>query len=199
MFCPNCATEDQAQSQFCRACGIELNTVRTALQRPDAITASAISARDEIGRAIAGRIRELESADDLKEVAEDVLPKVEKFLEGPEQRRLRTAREGSITAAVVLAVFVFLLLLSDSMKSGSRDQFLVVLGSGAGLVTLLVGVAMMINAKWHIVVQKSVESSRVYSKQALPKGVTTDALNQDVLTTPAAGVSVTEGTTRQLR
>jgi hypothetical protein len=39
-----------------------------ALERTDNITASAVSARDEIGRAVAAKIREMDSARDLKKV-----------------------------------------------------------------------------------------------------------------------------------
>ncbi|HXF38458.1 MAG TPA: zinc ribbon domain-containing protein, partial [Blastocatellia bacterium] len=99
MFCPNCGSEERQVSQFCRACGTDLRVVRVSMEKPDAITASAASARDEIGRAIADRIRELETGDDLKRVAEDVLPQIEKFLESPQQRRLRGIRTGVVTSA----------------------------------------------------------------------------------------------------
>src|SRR5437868_3984730 len=98
MYCPKCSAEERNQSQFCRSCGTELQGVRTMLERPDSLTASAITARQEIGRAIAARIQELESTDDLKEVVEDVLPQIEKFLESPEERRLRNIRNGIITS-----------------------------------------------------------------------------------------------------
>jgi hypothetical protein len=52
------------------------------------------------------KIAQLESADDLKEVAEDVLPQIEKFLESPEERRLRRVRAGVIVAAVGLGATV---------------------------------------------------------------------------------------------
>ncbi|HEX7530127.1 MAG TPA: hypothetical protein VF333_03205, partial [Pyrinomonadaceae bacterium] len=68
-------------SQYCRACGTDLRPVRTTLERPDSITAVAVSAREEIGRAVADKIREVEDSRDLKRVAEDVLPQIEKFLE----------------------------------------------------------------------------------------------------------------------
>ena len=36
--------------------------MRVSLERPDSITASAVSAREEIGRAVAQKIREVEDA-----------------------------------------------------------------------------------------------------------------------------------------
>src|SRR5881296_1111830 len=99
MFCPSCGSEERQASQFCRACGTDLRPVRVSLERPDSITASAVSAREEIGRAVAQKIREVEDARDLKRVAEDVLPQIEKFLESPEEKHLRRVRAGVITAA----------------------------------------------------------------------------------------------------
>src|SRR6185369_1949254 len=99
MYCPSCGSEERQATQFCRACGTDLRAVRISLERPDSITASAVTAREEIGRAIAHKIRELETARDLEHVAEDVLPQIEKFLESPEEKRLRRIREGVVTAA----------------------------------------------------------------------------------------------------
>ena len=81
MFCPNCGSEDRQANQFCRSCGADLRVVQIAVSRPDQITASAASARDEIGRANAAKIRETQSVSELGEVAEEVLPEIEKFLE----------------------------------------------------------------------------------------------------------------------
>ena len=53
MFCPECGIEERTANQFCRACGVDLRRVRVAVESPDSITASAVSARDEIGRAVA--------------------------------------------------------------------------------------------------------------------------------------------------
>src|SRR6266852_8065827 len=99
MFCPGCGSEERQASQFCRACGTDLRVVRVSLERPDSITASAATAREDIGRAVAEKIREVEDADDLKRVAEDVLPEIEKFLESYEEKRLRRVRAGVIVAA----------------------------------------------------------------------------------------------------
>src|SRR5262245_12965568 len=101
MYCPSCGS-DERLSQFCRACGTDLRIVRNSLERPDAITASAVSAREQIGMAVADKIRQMSSAKDLERVAEDVLPSFEKFLESPEEKRLRRIRNGVITACVGL-------------------------------------------------------------------------------------------------
>ena len=94
MYCPSCGSEERQLSQYCRACGTDLRVVRTSLERPDAITASAVSAREHIGLAIADQIRQMRTGKDLEHIAEDVLPSFEKFLESPEERRLRRLRAG---------------------------------------------------------------------------------------------------------
>jgi len=104
MFCPSCGSEERQASQFCRACGTDLRGVRVGLERPDSITASAISAREEIGRAVAEKIRDMEDARYMRRFAQNVLPKIDKFLESPEEKRLRRLRSGMITALIGVAI-----------------------------------------------------------------------------------------------
>jgi hypothetical protein len=113
MFCPGCGSEERQASQFCRACGTDLRAVRVTLERPDSITASAATAREEIGRAFADRIREVEDARDMKRVAEDVLPQIEKFLESPEEKRLRRMRVGVIISSIGLGATIMMILIGS--------------------------------------------------------------------------------------
>jgi hypothetical protein len=108
------------------------------LERPDTITASAISAREQISQALADRIRQTETAKDLERVAEDVLPQIEKFLESPEEKRLRRVREGVIMAAIGLggALLIFLL----SLESRDLVPFI-----SLGVITFLIGIGLVIN------------------------------------------------------
>ena len=62
MYCPSCGSEERQASQYCRACGTDLRPVRVSLEKPDSITASAVTAREEVGRAVADKIREVEDA-----------------------------------------------------------------------------------------------------------------------------------------
>lgn len=112
MFCPGCGLEEKQSNQFCRACGTDLRLVRLGLERPDNITASAVSARDEIGRAVAAKIREAESIGHLKIVADDVLPEIEKFLESPAEKRLRRVRSGTIVASIGLGATIAFALVA---------------------------------------------------------------------------------------
>src|SRR5215467_14102582 len=137
MFCPSCGSEERQASQYCRACGTDLRVVRVSLERPDSITASAVSARDEIGRAVAQKIREVEDARELKKVAEDVLPQIEKFLESPEEKRLRRMRAGTIISTIGIGATIAMLMGSSVSQPGDRDGFM--LGAGLAVVTFFIG------------------------------------------------------------
>src|SRR5687767_13143637 len=138
MYCPSCGSEERQLSQFCRACGTDLRVVRNSLERPDAITASAISAREQIGMAVADQIRQMKSAKDLEKVAEDVLPSFEKFLESPEEKRLRRIRNGVITAAVGLGGAIAIILMAID-NVGLIPMIM------PWLITFLVGIGVIVN------------------------------------------------------
>jgi len=137
MFCPECGIEERQANQFCRACGTDLKRVRVAVETPDSITASAASARDEIGRAVAAKIRETQGAYELKKVAEEVLPEIEKFLESPEEKRLRRIRAGTVMSSIGLGVAGGIAILSAFMFLKDED-FVFILGLG-GIVCFFIG------------------------------------------------------------
>ena len=62
--------------------------------------------------AVADQIRQMKTVKELEKMAEDVLPPLEKFLESPEEKRLRRIRAGVITAAVGLGASIVCLLLA---------------------------------------------------------------------------------------
>ena len=138
MYCPTCGSEERQISQYCRACGTDLRVVRRGLEQPDSITASAVSAREQISRAMAEKIREMEGSRELKQVAEDVLPQIAKFLESPEEKRLRRVRAGVVTAAIGLggALLIFLM----SMNAHDLIPFI-----SLGIITFLIGIGLVIN------------------------------------------------------
>ena len=166
MYCPSCGSEERQLSQFCRACGTDLRIVRNSLENPDAVTQSAISAREHIGMAVADKIRQMSSAKDLEKVAEDVLPHFEKFLESPEEKRLRRIRAGIITAAIGLGATIVLLL----MAVDKTDLFPFITPA---LITFLVGIGVIVNGLVFTVPRKT-----------LP-GDAYDALSQRVLDSDA--------------
>jgi len=194
MFCPGCGSEERQVSQYCRVCGADLRAVRVSLEKPDAITASAAVARDEIGRAIAERIRDLETAGDLKQVAEDVLPQIEKFLESPQERRLRTVRQGVVTSTVGLGASLFLLIWGFNEK-----EMLVFMG--LGITTFLIGLGFVINALFFTVPKQSAQPPILASGPIRQLGQPAHRITDRQLTTAeplATPPSVTEQTTHRL-
>ena len=143
MFCPSCGSEERQATQFCRACGTDLRRVRVSLEQPDSITASAVSAREEIGRAMADKIREVEDTRDLKRVAEDVLPQIEKFLESYEEKRLRRVRAGVIVAASGLGTGLLGLAMSLALSGPDAQSALLTVGLGA--VAFAIGLGLVLN------------------------------------------------------
>ena len=162
MYCPSCGSEERQLSQFCRACGTDLRIVRNSLENPDAVTQSAISAREHIGLAVADKIRQMSTAKELERVAEDVLPHFEKFLESPEEKRLRRVRSGVIMSAFGLGATIILLVMA-------MDKPDVLPYITPALITFLVGIGVIVNGLVFTVPRKS-----------LP-GDAYDALSQKVL------------------
>ena len=203
MYCPSCGSEERQLSQFCRACGTDLRIVRNSLENADAITQSAISAREHIGMAVADKIRQLSTAKDLQKIAQEVLPEFEKFLESPEEKRLRRIRAGVITAAIGLgATLVILLMAFDKI-----DMFPFVTPA---LVTFLIGIGVIINGLVFTVPRKSLPGgiNEALSQKALDAALNRvpheiPAPNSLTNELPPAGkpqaVSVTEHTTHHLK
>lgn len=205
MYCPTCGSEERQLSQYCRACGTDLRLVRRGLEQPDAITASAISAREQISRALADKIRQMESAKDLETVAEDVLPQLEKFLESPEERRLRRVRAGVITAAIGLGGALLMFLLSLD----SRDMLPFI---ALGVILFLIGIGLVING-FAFTIPRKIVADRSDEAQAqeeletrarhsfMPNQLGAQPTNDLAIPSDriAARTSVTEHTTHQLK
>jgi uncharacterized membrane protein YjfL (UPF0719 family) len=207
MYCPTCGSEERQLSQYCRACGTDLRVVRRGLERPDTITASAVSAREQISLALADRIRQTTSAKDLERVAEDVLPQLEKFLESPEEKRLRRVRAGVVTAAIGLggALLIFLM----SLQSHDLLPFV-----SLGVILFLIGIGLVINGLAFTIPRNKVDdrSEEAQSQRDLESGMqSASAANQlspfsqstNDLTGSTDRIarqpSVTEHTTHQLK
>ena len=201
MYCPSCGSDERQLSQYCRACGTDLRAVRITLERPDAITESAVSARDQIGRAVAEKIRTFDSARDLHRVAEDVLPEIEKFLESPEEKRLRRLRSGTIVAFIGLGVMLGAIVASFV----ERGLFVLMI---PGFVALFIGLGILANALMFTVPRKEIpdNSSEGLSQKNLDsvtKGRPSNLLVSDGSTNDLnvgeRPLSVTEHTTHQLK
>jgi hypothetical protein len=205
MFCPTCGSEERQLSQYCRACGTDLRSVRITLEKPDAVTASAVSAREQISRAVADKIRQMESSEDFKGVVEVVLPQIDKFLESPEEKRLRRIRAGVGSASIGLGATLVALLLSLV----NHDFFMFI---GLGLVPFFIGLGILINGLAFTLPRKELadNSSEALAQKFLdlhnviginsPPAPSESGTNElDSHQRTAVRPSVTEHTTHQLK
>ena len=195
MFCPSCGLEERLANQFCRACGTDLRGVRFALEKPDNITASAVSARDEIGRAIASKIRETQSAEDLSIVVEDVLPEIEKFLESPQEKRLRGIRQGVVISSIGVGATIGFAIASRLM--GDSGIFII---AGMGFVTFFIGLSLILNAILFSNPKKTLpDRSTEAANQRELDGANAETNDLVLPESNEIFTSVTEHTTRQLK
>jgi hypothetical protein len=201
MFCPGCGSEERQASQFCRACGTDLRAVRVSLERPDSVTASAVSAREEIGRAVAAKIREVQDARELKKVAEDVLPQIEKFLESPEEKRMRRIRSGVVVSAAGVGGTIFFVLMSAFQQGPDAEKLLGV--AGLGVACFLIGIGLIINALFFTKPRGRVadHSLDAGDQNLIDGGYTPPAFKAQTTSNLAVApnASVTEQTTRHLK
>jgi len=194
MYCPACGIEERGTNQFCRACGTDLRPVRFAVQETDSITASAVSARDEVGKALAARIRDIRSPEEWVILGEEVLPQIEKFLESPEQKRLRRMRVGMIVASVGLGTAIGVGIASIFMNDPD-----VLFIAALGLVTFFLGLGFILNGIYLTVPKEALpdRSPNADSQRELDSGTTNE------LKLPGAEnsvfTSVTEHTTKHLK
>jgi hypothetical protein len=202
MFCPGCGSEERQASQFCRSCGTDLRAVKMSLERPDSITQSAVTAREEIGQAVAQKIREVEDAHELKKVAEDVLPQLEKFLESYEEKRLRRVRAGIIVAACGFGSGILGLIMSAVLTGPDFEAALYV--GGMGIVAFALGLGFVLNGLLFTKPRKGLEdrSSDARLQNLLDAGYAPPAqpaLRAQTTSNLAQPGSVTEHTTLHLK
>jgi hypothetical protein len=202
MFCPSCGSEDHQTSQFCRACGTDLRAVKMSIERPDSITASAATAREEIGRAVAQKIREVEDSRELKRVAEDVLPELEKFLESYEEKHLRRVRAGIIIGASGFGAGVLGLIMSAVLPGPDAESALMV--CGLGVIAFALGLGFVLNGLLFTKPRKGLEdrSSDARLQNLLDAGYeapSQPALRAQTTSNLARPESITEHTTHHLK
>lgn len=191
MFCPNCGIDEKQPNQFCRACGTNLLPVREVVEGPDGVTASAITAREEIGRAVAAKIRETQNVYDLKKVAEDVLPQIEKFLESPEEKRVRRIRVGVLIALIGLGAAIGFFL------GGIFADKEMLPGIVPSIVALFIGLSFVINGMYFTVTKKDLPDNTSDANRQRELDASTSGLK---LPEPASLFSsVTENTTQHLK
>jgi hypothetical protein len=129
---------------------------------------------------------------ELKKVAEDVLPQLEKFLESPEEKRLRRIRTGMITTSVGLGVTI-----AFGLASIFVDNDLLVIAA-AGLVAFFIGLSFVINGMFHTIPQKTLADNSPDGKRQLEldKATTNELISPKPVNLFS---SITETTTRNLQ
>jgi hypothetical protein len=200
MYCPNCGIREDQPTQFCRTCGTDLRVVRVSLETPDQPSASSMTARDEVARAVAAKVQEGKWWQ-----LGAMVPEVERLFESPPMRELRLLREaeaqrlrrlraGVITSAVGLGTILLLLLASLAKPD-------LLLLAGPSLLVLLVGLGIVINGLLFTVPKESAVT-RLPEKQELD--ALADSKNGETradlssVRPPFFPSSVTDQTTRHL-
>lgn len=197
MFCPGCGIEERSANQFCRACGADLRRVRGAVESPDQITASAVSARDEIGRSIATKIGDLKGASEWSTFAEEVLPEIEKFLESPEEKRLRRIRAGMVLSSIGFGTAVGVGIVSAFVVMNDFDfLFMVSLG---GIICFFIGLGIILNGLLFSVPKKRLADRSTDATSQLELDDASDTNELQLPARPANFASVTEHTTKHLK
>lgn len=187
MFCPNCGQKETQSIQFCRFCGTNLSSVRRLTGSPET---PAIPTREEIGKFISNKIRQTGSPRDLARL----LPEIEKFLESPEEKKMRRMRSGSLVALIGFGVAVGFLIASIL----GPDKDVIVLAA-FGLVTFFIGLALMLNG-FFFTVPKDTPTATSFAAGS-DQGFLGTPTNE-LLMPPDARTefsSVTENTTRHLK
>jgi hypothetical protein len=129
-------------------------------------------------------------------VAEDVLPEIEKFLESPEERRMRRMRTGMILSCIGIGVSIGVALLAYFLPV--KDFEFLFMVSLAGMVTFFIGLAFVLNGIFLTVPKKSLpDKSPEADRQRELDGPTTN----DLVLPEASNLfsSVTENTTQHLK
>jgi hypothetical protein len=151
--------------------------------------------------AVADKIRQMSSAKELERVAEDVLPPFEKFLESPEEKRLRRIRSGVITAAIGLAATMVTLLVALDKS----DFFPFVMPA---VVTFFIGLGIITTGLVFTVPRKKLpgDASDAFTQKDLDSGVKRNRYEAPAVPTSFTNeldpklqnTSVTEHTTHHL-
>jgi hypothetical protein len=194
MFCPRCGSSQSEELKFCKSCGANLFAVRQVVD-----TRETGEKFDWSKTWVAEMFQSAEEATRRKDELErqrGITPEIKRYIE---------IKAGVITASAGLAIGIFLLFFMQGLILGGKvspaaAEILSRLWI-AGVIPLLVGVALMVNGIF--VSKKMVEAARrtevpelmpehtVTNPKSLPSSDTTEFI--------PSNFSVTEETTKYLR
>ena len=172
---------------------MDLRGVRNVVERPQPAAPPVTATRDELSRLIAAKLQQSSSSGELSEFTEEVLPELEKFLESPEEKRLRRIRTGSMVSFIGLGIAVGFLI------AGLIADDELIAAAAAGFIVFFIGIALIVNGVYFTVPGAKPQLTDRGPKPSLGDEAST---TNELLMPPSANqefTSVTENTTRQLK
>ena len=191
MLCPRCASNQSDEIKFCTFCGANLQAVRDALASPEAgkkFDWSETWVAEMFMSAEANERRKVEMERRLGIT--------------PEIKRYREIKAGVILSCIGigLAIFLFIFMQGVIAHVEPKDAEIISRLWIAGILPLMVGLALMINGA--VVSKKLIQlqESKERERNSLDGGQPARSLRAaDTSEFIPAGMSVTEGTTRHLQ
>jgi hypothetical protein len=194
MFCPQCGSNQSEELKFCKVCGANLQAVRQAVSTRE--TGEKI---DWSKTWVAEMF--MSSGEAVKRKAE--LERLQGIT--PDVKRYNEIKAGVITASVGLAVAIFLFVFMNGLiLSGKVSPDTAEILSRlwvAGVIPLLVGLALIFNGLFVSKKQAEISGQRQRTEpNTLERGAEPQTLRSaDTTEFIPSGFSVTEETTKHLR
>lgn len=163
MTCPHCGQDNQQPTRFCRKCGANLEqgpgqSARVATS--DTQQPAKPGSREDLARVLVERIQnevrqpkpfnlwESVFGEDRSEEIEGLVSALNKFLESPEEKRLRRIRAGVVTASIGIGFCFFAGIFFDAVANtitAPAASSIVRAIFALGLIPFSIGLGLTIN------------------------------------------------------
>ena len=198
MFCPQCGSTQSEELKFCKACGVNLVAVRTAVKDPKSVEKFNWN-KSWVSEMMMGSEESVKRAAKLERL-QGITPATKRL-----KNRLNEIKGGIITASVGIGLMITLYVLMRAIIQNPAipPETAILLSSiwVAGVIPLLVGISLIINgvfiskklvdAKLNTIDERTKELDDKEMASFLPPHVDTNQLEREVF-------SVTDETTRHL-